>query len=119
MPSRRFTRRARAAAGPVIAASVILTLSGCSSSNSVITNDGVVYELPSEVRDFTMAGETVSFEANGVQFSVVDRRVTMNAIPYGTVGPGDRVRISTDGRLFVNNEERRPFSLPDFDQRRR
>lgn len=39
---------------------------------------------------------------------ILDGTVTVNRQPRGTVKKGDRLKVSLDGRLWVNGVERRP-----------
>ncbi len=42
------------------------------------------------------------------QFELVNGRVRLNGKSYGTVKAGDRLRVTADGAVFVNDAERPP-----------
>lgn len=47
------------------------------------------------------------FEGNNVDCSVVERRLIINGRLFGEFEEGDRVRITGDGKVFVNDVEQK------------
>lgn len=98
---------------PIPAALAALVLAfGCASSPSAptTTTGGVTYELPHESQALHVGGGNVRFRSGDLDFRVHDRAIILNSVPYGAVRKGDHVRLTADGRVFVNDVERRAGS---------
>jgi hypothetical protein len=82
-------------------------------ANTVLDVGGIRIELPGNVHAPGGAVSTGDFEAtvnpgNGLlKFELVNRQIRVNGMSYGAVQPGDYVRVTADGIVYVNDMERR------------
>ena len=67
--------------------------------------NGITYIWPEGKGSFTRKFNEISFKGKNVSCSVIKRRLTINGRPTGQFDEGDRVRISGDGKVFVNDVE--------------
>ena len=65
----------------------------------------VTYAFPQGKGSFSKNFDEISFKGNNISCSVVERRLTINGRPAGQFDEGDRVRITGDGKVFVNGVE--------------
>jgi hypothetical protein len=65
----------------------------------------VTYIWPKGKGNFSKNFNEISFEGKSIKCSVVKRRLTINGRPAGEFDEGDRVRITGDGNVFVNDVE--------------
>src|SRR5205814_9872835 len=54
--------------------------------------------------------ESVTVDTSQYSLRIVDRYLVLNGYKYGSANVGDRVRVTFDGRLFVNDSKRRAVS---------
>ena len=79
-----------------------------SSSGDYMVSTGfndVTYIWPEGKGNFSKNFNEISFKGKIVSCSVVKRRLTINGRPAGEFDEGDRVRITGDGNVFVNDVE--------------
>ena len=79
-----------------------------SSSNdySVSTQfNEITYIWPVGKGNFSSKLKEISFEGNNISCSVVERRLTINGRQIAEFEQGDRVRITPEGKIFVNDVE--------------
>ncbi|MCK4871280.1 MAG: hypothetical protein KAS72_01000 [Phycisphaerales bacterium] len=77
----------------------------CTEDDMVATTVlDVKYSWPKGEGSFTGC-ETIEFRGNGVRCTLRGRELTVNGIVYEGFEPGDHVRITSDGRVFVNDAE--------------
>lgn len=50
--------------------------------------------------------EKFEHRVGNVHLTLLNGRLTLNGADRGTVSPGDRIRLTADGRLLVNDQER-------------
>jgi hypothetical protein len=67
----------------------------------------VTYEWPTGKGHFS-DWETIAFKGDGISCEVRMRTLTVNGRHYGEFEPGDRVRLTPDGRVLVNGAEQTP-----------
>ena len=67
--------------------------------------NGITYIWPEGKGSFTRKFNEISFKGKNVSCNVVERRLTINGRPAGQFDEGDRVRITGDGKVFVNDVE--------------
>jgi hypothetical protein len=65
----------------------------------------VTYIWPEGKGNLSKKLNEISFEGKSINCSVVERRLTINGRPAGQFNEGDRVRITGDGKVFVNDVE--------------
>ena len=65
----------------------------------------VTYIWPEGKGNFSRNLNEISFEGKSIKCSVIKRRLTINGRPAGEFDEGDRVRITGDGNVFVNDVE--------------
>ena len=65
----------------------------------------VTYIWPEGKGNFSRQLKEISFEGKSISCSVVERRLTINARQIGEFEEGDRVRITGDGKIFINDVE--------------
>ncbi len=53
-------------------------------------------------------GGTLAVSSDDNRLRIDKGKVTLNDKEYGTVEKGDRIKVTAEGRLFVNGAERRP-----------
>jgi hypothetical protein len=80
-----------------------------SSSDYMISTgfDDVTYIWPKGKGNFSKNSNEITFEGKNISCSVVERRLTINGRRIGEFDEGDRVRITGDGKVFVNDVERK------------
>jgi len=71
---------------------------------STAFND-VTYIWPEGKGNLSKKLKEISFEGKSINCSVVERRLTINGRRIGEFDEGDRVRITGDGKVFVNDVE--------------
>jgi len=69
----------------------------------------VTYAWPKGKGSFSKNFDKISFEGSQIKCSVVGRELTVNGLQFGEFEKGDRVRITSDGKVFVNDIERQPL----------
>jgi hypothetical protein len=103
-----------------------VALIGCKRSDQPSPSDppdnlnvnGVRYELPLTGSDLDRAtGFLQAVQPNGLKWSggghtleVADGKISLDGKPYGMVKAGDVVKLTAEGILFVNGEQRQPGS---------
>ena len=73
--------------------------------------NGVVVEYEWIMGDTpTIRKDSESFELSysNISLKVIDKNIGLNRIKYGQVKDGDRIRVTADGKLFVNGLRRKP-----------
>jgi hypothetical protein len=65
----------------------------------------VTYIWPEGKGNFSRNFNEISFEGKSIKCSVIKRRLTINGRPAVEFDEGDRVRITGDGNVFVNDVE--------------
>jgi len=63
----------------------------------------VTYIWPEGKGNFSRNSKEISFEGKNIKCSVIERQLTINEHQIGEFQQGDRVRITGDGEIFVNN----------------
>lgn len=78
-----------------------------SSENYMISTgfDGVTYIWPQGKGNFSKDTNEITFEGNNINCSVVKRRLTINGSRIAEFKEGDKVRITGEGKVFVNGVE--------------
>jgi hypothetical protein len=79
-----------------------------SSSNDYMVSTGfndVTYIWPKGKGNFSKNFNEIRFKGNSINCNVVDRRLTINGRPAGQFEENDRVRITGEGKVFVNDVE--------------
>jgi major membrane immunogen (membrane-anchored lipoprotein) len=79
-----------------------------SSNNDYMVSTGyndVTYVWPQGKGNFSRKFNKISFEGKSINCSVVERRLTINGRQIVEFEQGDRVRITGDGKVFVNDAE--------------
>jgi len=79
-----------------------------SSSGDYMLSTGfndVKYIWPEGKGNFSKNFNEISFEGKSIKCSVIKRRLTINGRPAVQFDEGDRVRITGDGNVFVNDVE--------------
>lgn len=69
----------------------------------------VTYTFPQGKGSFSKKFDEISFQGRKVKCSIVGRELTVNELRFGEFEKGDRVRIASDGKVFVNDIEREPL----------
>jgi len=67
----------------------------------------VTYVWPEGKGDLSKKSNEIRFEGKSINCSIVERRLTINGRRIGEFDEGDRVRITGDGKVFVNDVELR------------
>ncbi len=113
----------RAATGLLMA--IAVALPGCGRGDAPVSSSpakddlqayGIRYDLPIAGEGMDRSNEFlravkpdgVSWTGGGHTLEVSAGKVTLDGKPCGVVNPGDRIRLTSDGSLFVNDERRRP-----------
>jgi len=65
----------------------------------------VTYIWPEGKGNFSRKLKRISFEGKSINCNVVERRLTINGQLIAEFEQGDRVRITGDGKIFVNGAE--------------
>ena len=76
-----------------------------SSSNDYMVSTGyygVTYVWPKGKGNFSKNFNEIRFKGSNIDCTVTERRLTINGRPAGQFDEGDRVRITGDGEVFVN-----------------
>jgi hypothetical protein len=83
-----------------------------SSSDYMISTgfNNVTYIWPEGKGNFSKNFNEITFEGKNISCSIVERRLTINGSRIGEFDEGDRVRITGDGKAFVNDVELKPPS---------
>ena len=79
-----------------------------SSSNDYMVStefNDVTYIWPQGKGNFSKNFNEITFEGKSIKCSVVERRLTINGRPAGQFEKDDRVRITGEGKIFVNDIE--------------
>jgi hypothetical protein len=69
----------------------------------------VAYTFPKGKGSFSKNFDEISFQGGRVKCSIVGRELTVNELKFNEFEKGDRVRITSDGKVFVNDIEREPL----------
>ncbi len=69
----------------------------------------VTYTFPQGKGSFSKNFDGISFQGSKVKCSIVGRELRINDLRFGEFEKGDHVRITSDGRVFVNDIERKPL----------
>lgn len=67
--------------------------------------DGVTYIWPKGKGSFSKDTNEITFEGDNISCSIVERRLTINGNQIAEFEEGDRVRITGEGKVFVNDVE--------------
>lgn len=79
-----------------------------SSSSDYMISTGfndVTYVWPQGKGNFSKNFNEITFEGKNISCSIVDRRLTINGSRIAEFKEGDHVRITGDGKVFVNDIE--------------
>jgi len=69
----------------------------------------VTYAFPQGKGSFSKNFDEISFQGRKVKCSIVGRELKVNALRFREFEKGDHVRITSDGKVFVNDIEREPL----------
>ncbi len=69
----------------------------------------VTYSFPKGKGSFSKNFDKIDFEGHQIKCSIVGRELTVNDLRFGELVKGDLVRITSDGKVLVNDVERRPL----------
>jgi hypothetical protein len=69
----------------------------------------VTYAFPQGKGSFSKNVDEISFQGRQVKCSIVGRELTVNESRFREFEKGDLVRISSDGKVFVNDVESKPL----------
>jgi len=69
----------------------------------------VTYVWPQGKGSFSKGFDEISFQGRQITCTVVGRRLTVNELQFSEFEKGDRVRITSDGEVFVNDIKREPL----------
>lgn len=70
--------------------------------------NGITYIWPEGKGNFRKKSNEISFAGKNIKCSVIKRRLTINGRQIAEFEEGDSVRITGEGRVFVNGEELEP-----------
>ena len=86
-------------------------LSFSSEGDDMIANEfhHVTYAFPQGKGSFSKNFDEISFQGRQVKCSIVGRKLTVNELRFREFEKGDRIRITSDGKVFVNDIEREPL----------
>jgi len=79
-----------------------------SSSRDYMISTGfndITYIWPKGEGNFSKNFNEIRFKGNNISCSVVERRLTINGRRIGEFDEGDKVRITSNGKAFVNDVE--------------
>ena len=78
-----------------------------SGSDYVISTgfNDVTYVWPQGKGNFSRNFNEISFKGKNISCSVIERRLTINGRQIGEFDEGDNIRITSDGKVFVNDVE--------------
>ena len=71
------------------------------------TFDDVTYIWPEGKGNFSKDTNEITFEGKKINCSVVERRLTINGSRIVEFEEGDQVRITGDGKVFINDVEQK------------
>jgi len=71
------------------------------------TFDGVTYIWPEGEGNFSKDSNEITFKGKNINCNVVERRLNINGSRIIEFEVGNRVRITGDGKVFVNDVERK------------
>jgi hypothetical protein len=69
----------------------------------------VTYAWPQGKGSLSENFDEISFQGRQIKCSVIGRELTVNGLRFRGFEKGDRVRITSDGKVFVNDIEREPL----------
>ena len=69
----------------------------------------VTYAFPKGKGSFSKNFDEISFQGRQVKCSIVGHELTVNELRFREFKKGDLVRITSDGKVFVNDIEREPL----------
>jgi len=69
----------------------------------------VTYAWPQGKGSFSKNFDEISFQGRQINCSVIGRELTVNGLRFRGFEKGDRVRITSEGKVFVNDIEREPL----------
>ena len=69
----------------------------------------VTYAWPQGKGSLSENFDEISFQGRQISCSVVGRELSVNELRFRGFEKGDRVRITSDGKVFVNDIEREPL----------
>ncbi|MFC1637088.1 hypothetical protein ACFL5Z_19885, partial [Planctomycetota bacterium] len=69
----------------------------------------VTYAWPQGKGSLSKNFDEISFQGRRINCSVVGRKLSVNEFRFGEFKKGDRVRLTGDGKVFVNDIEREPL----------
>jgi len=69
----------------------------------------VTYGWPQGKGSLSKNFDEISFQGRQISCSVVGRKLSVNGLRFTGFEKGDRVRITSDGKVFVNDIEREPL----------
>lgn len=69
----------------------------------------VTYSFPQGKGSFSKDFKEISFQGKQVKCSIVGRELTVDESRFGEFEKGDQVRITSDGKVFVNDSKREPL----------
>jgi len=69
----------------------------------------VTYSFPRGKGSFSKDFDRIDFEGQQVKCGIVGRELTVNDLRFAELKKGDRVRITGDGKVFVNDVARPPL----------
>ena len=69
----------------------------------------VTYAWPQGKGSLSENFDEISFQGRQINCSVVGRELSVNELRFRGFEKGDRVRITSDGKVFVNDIEREPL----------
>jgi hypothetical protein len=73
----------------------------------------VTYTFPKGKGSYSKNFDRISFEGRQVKCSIIGRELTVNELRFGEFEEGDLVRITYDGKVFVNDIEHKPLGGTD------
>jgi hypothetical protein len=81
----------------------------CDEDYSVATTfNGITYAWPKGKGSVSKDFDEMTFRGADVRCRAIGRRLSVDGRWFGDFEEGDRVRITGDGTVFVNDLERRP-----------
>ncbi|KPK39295.1 MAG: hypothetical protein AMJ65_11765 [Phycisphaerae bacterium SG8_4] len=82
-----------------------------SEGNDMVATEfhDVTYAFPQGKGSFSKNFDELSFQGRQVKCSVVGRELSVNGSKFTGFEKGDRVRITSDGKVFVNDIEHEPL----------
>ena len=78
---------------------------------AVVGTGGVDYELPGPYLEENSQGRFLYWRTVRWTLKVDENfHVLLNGVGYGSISPGDKVKMTWEGRMFVNGVQRTPES---------